>query len=118
MEEKNLLKVKFIISSEKRLLKRSISPEYFSISNILKRIDTREDLEDCFYLMLVERSILSFCEHFSENQKLSCYVDLLRTLLKTNCTFEKVIEYKHIFVNMKNIYVFDSTKSIVVKKLR
>ncbi|WP_455667283.1 hypothetical protein [Phocaeicola sp.] len=118
MKENNLLEVKFIISDENILLKKAISPEYFLISNILERINNREDIEDCFYLMLIERSILSFCKSFSKKQELSHYIDLLKKMLDTNCTFEKVIEYKYIFENMKKIYVNDSANSIVVKILQ
>lgn len=117
MKENILLEVELILSNEEKILKSAISPEYFSIVNILERIDNRENLEDCFYLMLVERSILSFYKHFSKNQELSCYIDLLRNLLNANCTFEKVIEYKYIFEKMKKIYAHNISNSVVVKKI-
>lgn len=110
MKANNLIKIGFLLSSEDLLIKNAISPCYFYICNILKRIDEKEDLEENFYLMLVERSIISFYKQFSEKRELSNYFNLLEKMLITNCSCEKVIEYKRIFEDMKKRCVAENTK--------
>lgn len=114
----NLEDVISLLSDEELLKDNAISREEFTLDNLLKMLDMKEELYSFLYLSQLEGGLFSFRERIRNTKRYESYIERIDLFLNSVLNENSIQGIKNLLLEIKeNEFVAKRKNNIVIKRI-